>query len=211
MARGLAHDHDEKRAAIRKGAAAYFAAHGYDRASMAGAAAACGVSKALIYHYHDSKEALLYDILEAHLSDLVRVVDAALAETSDLAPDLRLRALIQAILAAYRDADAEHKLQIDALATLPEARRTPLVMLQRRLVDALSGVLAEAAPGLDHAPNLRPVTMSVFGMLNWFYIWHRPGHGMSRSDYGDLVTDMVLGGIAAVSAPPQAPSRNRPA
>lgn len=200
MARGLARDHDEKRAAIRKGAAAYFATHGFDRASMAGAAAACGVSKALIYHYHDSKEALLQDILGAHLSDLVRVVDAALEATAKDAPRVRLRALIQAILAAYRDADAEHKLQIDALSTLPEARRAPLVALQRRLVGALSGVLAEAAPGLARAPSLRPVTMSVFGMLNWFYMWHRPGHGLSREDYGDLVTDMVLGGIGAVAA-----------
>ena len=197
MARGLARDHDEKRAAIRKGAAAYFATHGFDRASMAGAAAACGVSKALIYHYHDSKEALLQDILEAHLSDLVRVVDAAQVETADQAPRIRLRALIQA---AYRDADAEHKLQIDALSTLPEARRAPLVALQRRLVGALSGVLAEAAPGLARAPSLRPVTMSVFGMLNWFYMWHRPGHGLSREEYGDLVTEMVLGGIGAVAA-----------
>ena len=44
MPRGLAHDHEAKRAALRKGAAAYFAEHGYDRASMAGAAAACGVA-----------------------------------------------------------------------------------------------------------------------------------------------------------------------
>ena len=55
MARGLARDHDEKRAALRKGAAAYFAAHGFDRASMTGAAKSCGVSKALIYHYWSSK------------------------------------------------------------------------------------------------------------------------------------------------------------
>ncbi len=61
---GMARDHDEKRAALRKGAADYFAAHGYDRASMTGAAKHCGVSKALIYHYYASKEALLFDILD---------------------------------------------------------------------------------------------------------------------------------------------------
>ena len=63
MPRGVARDHDEKRAGLRAGAATYFARHGFDRASMSGAARECGVSKALIYHYYDSKEALLYDIL----------------------------------------------------------------------------------------------------------------------------------------------------
>jgi len=188
--RGIARDHEEKRAAIRKGAAAYFAAKGYDRASMTGAAAHCGISKALIYHYYDSKEALLYDILHAHLSDLVATVDAA-DSTED-----PLRCLIRAILLAYRDADAEHKLQVDALGTLAPARQQELLGLQRLLVEAMSAALHRAAPqALSDPARLRSVTMAVFGMLNWFYMWHRPGKGMSREDYADLVTDLVLGGI----------------
>ena len=76
MPRGVARDHDEKRAALRKGAARYFARQGYDRASMTGAARECGVSKALIYHYYDREEALLFDILESHLTELVeRILD----------------------------------------------------------------------------------------------------------------------------------------
>ncbi|WP_102224000.1 TetR/AcrR family transcriptional regulator [Acidimangrovimonas sediminis] len=199
MARGLGRDHDEKRAAIRKGAAAYFAAHGYDRASMAGAASACGVSKALIYHYHDSKEALLFEILEAHLSDLTEVVEAALADTAAARPEARLYALTHAILGAYRDADAEHKLQIDALETLPPDRQAPLIEMQRRLVTVMSDTLSAANPALAGTPQLRPLTMSVFGMLNWFYMWHRPGHGIGRDDYADLVADLVLGGLGAVA------------
>jgi hypothetical protein len=41
--------------------------------------------------------------------------------------------------------------------------------------------------------------MSVFGMLNWYYTWNRPGRGperrKSRAAYADLVTDLVLGGM----------------
>ncbi len=37
--------------------------------------------------------------------------------------------------------------------------------------------------------------MSVFGILNWFYMWHRPGKGMDRKGYARLATDMVLNGI----------------
>jgi len=190
MPRGIAHDHSQKRAAIRKGAASYFAANGYDRASMTGAAVHCGVSKALIYHYYGSKDALLYDILHTHLSDLVETVNAV-PDGDD-----RLHHLICAILLAYRDADAEHKLQADAMQALPVNKREPLMALQRRLIQVMGDALLAASPEtLSDPARLRPVTMTVFGMLNWFYMWHRPNKGISREDYADLVTEMVLGGI----------------
>lgn len=191
MPRGLAHDHEAKRAALRKGAAAYFAEHGYDRASMAGAAAACGVSKALVYHYYDGKEDLLFDILDTHLSDLLTV-----AEAVGDGPD-GLRNLIRALLSAYRDADDEHKLQTDALDRLPSEARKILLGTQHRLIEIMEATLVAITPDLPQEKR-RPLTMSVFGMLNWYYMWQRPGRGMSRSAYGDFVADLVLGGIRAV-------------
>ncbi|AVO37252.1 TetR/AcrR family transcriptional regulator [Pukyongiella litopenaei] len=191
MPRGVARDHDAKRTALRKGAAGYFAHHGYDRASMTGAARACGVSKALIYHYYDSKEALLFDILDAHLSELAEVVDAARGDG--------LSGLIAAILSAYEDADAEHKLQLDALDTLPAPLRDPLVALQRQLVGTMSEAIGDEVPHLG-GDRLRAATMTVFGILNWFYMWHRPGRGLSRADYAGFATDFVRGGLANLGA-----------
>lgn len=189
MPRGIAKDHDEKRSALRKGAARYFARNGYDRASMSGAAKECGVSKALIYHYYDSKEALLFDILEAHLSDLAKMVEAARPEG--------LTGLIHAILSSYADADAEHKLQLDSLATLPPEMQMPLINLQRGLVSIMSTAISDENPSLT-GDRLRAVTMSVFGILNWFYMWHRPGKGLSRSDFASLAAEFVRGGLSAV-------------
>jgi AcrR family transcriptional regulator len=187
--RGIAKDHDEKRTALQSGAARYFAAHGFDRASMSGAARACGVSKALLYHYHDSKEALLYDILDAHLSHLL--------DTAHAAAPAGLNALIAAILDAYQDADAAHKLQLEALPLLPQDLRAPLVMLQRELVTLMSGVIALRRPDLP-ADRLRAATMTVFGILNWLYMWHRPNKGMSRKEYALFAADFVEGGLAQV-------------
>ncbi|MGH1353972.1 MAG: TetR/AcrR family transcriptional regulator [Thalassovita sp.] len=191
MARGLARDHDEKRATLRKGAAAYFAAHGFDRASMTGAAKSCGVSKALIYHYWSSKEDLLFDILDEHLGKLLDLVQASEGEG--------LGKLIGATLTAYEDADAEHKLQIDALDILPDDKKAPLVATQRELVDIMSTAVLQVQPRLaDDPARLRAATMTVFAILNWFYMWHRPGKGMSRAAYADLATDFVVGGLKAL-------------
>ncbi|GHE96258.1 TetR family transcriptional regulator [Aliiroseovarius zhejiangensis] len=192
MPRGIARDHEEKRAAIRKGAASYFAEHGFDRASMTAAAKHCGVSKALIYHYYDSKEALLFDILDTHLSGLVAEVEAAPRTDG-------LRGLVRAILQAYRGADAEHKLQLDSLGVLEAEQQAPLIDLQRRLIDMMGKALQNEAPeAFDGNRNLRAVTMSVFGILNWYYMWNRPGKGLDRDEYADLVTDLVLGGLRAL-------------
>ncbi|MCT4556718.1 MAG: TetR/AcrR family transcriptional regulator [Pelagimonas sp.] len=186
MPRGIAKNHDEKRAALRKGAAAYFARHGFDRASMTGAAKECGVSKALLYHYHDSKEALLFDILNTHLTHLVDVSEAAAPKG--------LPALISATLEAYEDADAEHKLQLEALSALPAELQHPLREAQHCLVDLMSTVVGVQRPGL--APDrLRAASMTVFAILNWFYMWHRPGKGLSRLEYAQLAADFVEGGL----------------
>jgi AcrR family transcriptional regulator len=158
---------------------------------MASVASACGVSKALIYHYYDSKEALLFDLLHEHLSSLARAIETA-GQTGT--PEERLRDTIRAILLEYEDADDAHKVQLETLDTLPAEKRDPLKRLMRGMVDRLGERLESAAPeGLGD--RRRAVTMSVFGMLNWYYTWNRPGRGMDRAAYADLVTDLVLGGL----------------
>jgi microcystin degradation protein MlrC len=40
--------------------------------------------------------------------------------------------------------------------------------------------------------------MSLFGMLNWVYMWFRPGGPVSREEYADLATRLILEGVKAV-------------
>jgi TetR/AcrR family transcriptional regulator len=194
MPRSRARDHDEKRQAILHRAAMLFSRDGYDRASMAGLAAEMGVSKALLYHYHASKEALLADIIENHLENLVETVEAV--DEVDASAEERLRLLVSALLDAYRDADAEHRVQIEALRFLPDADQERLKRLERRLVD----IFSDAVRGLDPAAfegraPLKPVTMALFGMLNWHYMWHREGGPVSRAQFARLASDILIGGV----------------
>ncbi len=200
MARSIARDHAEKRLAIQNKAAAFFARHGYDRSSMNQLAQACGVSKALIYHYYDSKDAILFDIVHTHLTELLAVMQSV--DLSGPDKPANLRALVRAILAAYRDADDKHKVQSEAMTSLPEPQRAELAALQRQMIAIMCEALRAITPDLyERAPDkLRPVAMSLFGMLNWFYMWHRPGRGLTREAYADLVTDLVLKGVTGIDA-----------
>lgn len=194
MARSRAKDHDEKRGAILRQAAIVFARDGYDRASMARLAAECGVSKALLYHYYTSKEALLFDILQSHLAELVDVVEEANDPTLD--PHPRLERLVVALLEAYRDADEEHQVQLAALSLLPEAEQRELKSLERQLVAIFSQAIKTVEPSLfEGTALLKPVTMSLFGMLNWVYMWFRDGGALSREGYGKLATRLLVGGL----------------
>jgi TetR/AcrR family transcriptional regulator len=196
MARPRAADYDDKRAAVLARAARLFAEQGYDRTSMTEIAQALGVSKALFYHYFPAKDALLFAIIRTHLDELVSAVEAAAAQPLD--PRARLNAIIVSILDCYRDADAEHKIQINHLAQLPEARQAELRALERRLV----AVMAEAVRGLNPAMPRRlvkPVAMSIFGTLNWKYMWFREDGPMSRASYAELVTQIFADGVAGVA------------
>ena len=194
MARPIAKDHREKRSAILKQAAVYFADHGYDRASVNGLASACGISKSLIYHYYDSKEQLLFDILHSHLTALYEGL-IALQPAAD--PEVQLRQLVKKLLQMYRGADAEHRLQLQSTTALPKAQRRILADIQRSIVNEFSQAICAAAPEYlgQASDHLRPLTMSLFGMVNWFYLWHQPGRGMSRESYADLATEILLGGL----------------
>ncbi|WP_311029061.1 TetR/AcrR family transcriptional regulator [Mesorhizobium koreense] len=198
MPRTRARDYDDKREAILHRAAIVFARDGYDRASMAGLAAECGVSKALLYHYYASKEALLFGILSDHLQALVDVVEAA--DNLSLEPEDRLVRLVSALLDAYRDADAEHKVQINALTLLPQAEQGELKALERRLVAIFAEAIRAVEPCVfENDRLLKPVTMSLFGMLNWFYMWFREGGAISRSEYAALATKMLINGVKGLA------------
>ncbi len=201
MARTRAEDYDEKRRQMLKNAASLFARHGFTGTSITMVANACGVSKALLYHYYDSKEEVLFDILHLHLRTLLEMVEHAAASTDE--PRARLHALSAALLETYRDADDEHQIQIANLRLLPEPRQVELRELERRIVDIFAEAIGEALPEVKGSRALlKPLTMSLFGMLNWSYLWLREGRGLTREDYARMATDLILAGATQTVVEP---------
>jgi len=193
MARTRANDYDKKRLGILSRSARLFAQHGFTGTSITMIADACGVSKALMYHYYDSKDDVLFDVLSDHLKHLVAVVEASANSSAD--PRERLTAIATALLEAYRGADAEHQVQISSLKLLPPTQQEVLKELERRLVRIVSDAIADALPAVAKKHDvLLPLTMSLFGMLNWHYLWFRDGRGMTREAYARMATGLVLAG-----------------
>lgn len=197
MARSRAVDFEEKQRGILSSAAAVFADLGMDKASMAQIAAHSGVSKALLYHYYPSKDALIFDIIRTHLEELEMAVEAA--DRPDLPPSERLRELVRAVLDNYRHADNEHKVQLNGTSALTPDQLAELHAIERQVVRRFSSVIHAVNPSLNaERPLLMPVTMSLFGMMNWVYMWFKDGGAVTRQDYADVATTLILEGVKAV-------------
>ncbi|WP_068312987.1 TetR/AcrR family transcriptional regulator [Polycladidibacter hongkongensis] len=200
MARTIAKDHDDKRKQIQDAAAKFFAETGFDRASMSQLAKSCGISKAAIYHYYESKDALLFDILDSYLKALRDRITSI--QRGELEPEAYLRNVLTEILQAYRGADHQHRVQIDAMSYLPEEQQALLRSYQRELVTVVSDSLMELAPAALKANprKVKATTMSVFGMLNWFYMWNGDDREAARAEYAELVSDILTKGLAGIKA-----------
>ncbi|PLL10511.1 TetR family transcriptional regulator [Tabrizicola sp. TH137] len=198
MARTRAADFEEKQRVILDHAAQVFADQGMEKASMSQIATVAQVSKALLYHYYPSKDALIFAIIMTHLDGLDAAIEAA--DDPALPPEERLRKLVGAVLENYRGADNQHKVQLNATSALSDEQKAEITGVERRIVRRFSTVLDQVNPGLNtkERPLLMPVTMSLFGMMNWVYMWFRDGGRISREDYADVATTLILEGIKAV-------------
>ncbi|EKE43089.1 transcriptional regulator, TetR family [Oceaniovalibus guishaninsula JLT2003] len=197
MARTRASDFEEKRHHLLLTAARVFAAQGMDKASMSQIASGAGVSKALLYHYYPSKDALIFAIIHTHLTDM----DAALDRVpADLPPRARLERLVLTVLESYRGADDQHQVQLNGNAALSDDQKARIVQVERRIVRRFSAIIRDIHPELDRPdrPLLMPVTMSLFGIMNWVYMWFRDDGPITRRDYAHVATTMILEGIKAV-------------
>jgi len=195
LARTIAKDHDQKRGQILKSAAKVFATEGFDRASMSQLARECGISKANIYHYYDSKDALLFDILDTYLAELRERICGL--DLTGLSPEDQLRKMVSEILLAYEGMDHEHQIQTGGISALPQGQQDILKQYQRDMVQKMCDVIEAIAPETfaRDKRKLRATTMSVFGMLNWFYMWNSGADANAREDYAYLVAALTLNGV----------------
>ncbi len=196
MSRTRSPNFQQQRDAIRASAARLFARNGYPVTSIAELARACGVSKALLYHYYRDKEQLLFDIADRYLDGLLAIL--AEVDALPLASAAKLRRLIERFMAAYEDAAAYHRVLVQDVKYLKAAHRNLVNAKQRRVVQAYADAVAAAAPQLAGDALLKPVTMTLFGMINWTFTWLKDDGPVRYADMAPVVADLFLRGVGAV-------------
>jgi AcrR family transcriptional regulator len=199
MGRGRHAGYDGQREMIVARAAALFARGGYPGTSMNQVAEACGLAKATLYHYYRDKYALLVSIAEEHVTRLQGIVAEALAD--EATPAGQMRMLIRRLVEEYANAQNEHRVLTEDVKFLAAADRERILGKEREVVAAFARVVAALRPDLRDAAMSKPLTMLLFGMVNWMFTWMKPEGPLAYDDLAPVVTDLFLGGLQAVQVP----------
>lgn len=198
MARTQATDYDERKDAIVEAAAALFASRGFNGASVADIADRCKTSKSLIYHYYQSKEDILYDVMISHVRALAEAAGEAMAGVAPA--ERKLRDLTHRFMALYVGAANRHKVLLNDLDKLPRARRAEIVAVQRGLIDGVRGLLCEIEPALAIKSGAGfAAAMLFFGAINWTHTWFDPSGAIDAPALADMAVDMTLKGLRGIA------------
>lgn len=198
MARPKSSQHEFKRDEILDVAAQCFADRSYAAASMNDIAAAGGTSKALLYHYYDSKEAILFDLLDRYTQRLLAIIGQAeaTAQRRNLDDRAALHELIRSFLQEYETSATRHVALLNDTKFLGDDQRELILGRQRDVVSAVTRFLRRAYPERLTPANQTALTMMLFGMINWTFTWLRPGGPMSYAAFADEVIAVLEGGLA---------------
>ena len=199
MARPKSASHDLRREEILDVAAQCFAQLSFPAASMNHIATACGASKARLYHYYESKEAILFDLLDRYTQRLLALIgeSEAHAQRQNLSEREALDALVRAFLAEYETSATRHVALVSDTKFLGETQRELILNRQRDVVAAFTRFIKRAYPGRVTSANQTALTMMLFGMINWTFTWLRPGGPMSYAGFADEVVAMLEKGLGA--------------
>ena len=198
MARRQAADFEERRLAIVEHAARLFAERGFLGASIADLAEACETSKSLIYHYYDSKEDILFDVMHSHVRALLDAAEEIFPRA--IPPSGKLRELTLAFVQLYVGAAARQRVLLNELQRLSKEQRAIVIGIQRRLIEIVEILLAELRPDLEDAMK-PPAAMLYFGMINWMHTWLHPDGPVKPARIAELAANVFLDGVARTEIP----------
>jgi len=189
--------YDARRAGVVEAAARAFAANGYHATSIEQLIAATGLTRGGLYHYVDSKQDLLFAVLDELMEPLLEQARAIVAEQAT--PERHLRALTRAWLVHVAD-------HLDHMVVFTRERATlerdPRWAQVRRARDAferlLAGVLeAGRADGSFAIEDPQLVLLALLGMVNHTPQWLKPRGRLSPEQVADGFCDVLLDGIRA--------------
>jgi AcrR family transcriptional regulator len=203
MARPKSPSFDARRDDILNHAAASFAATSYPAASMNDIAAASGTSKARLYHYYGSKEAILFDLLDRYTGRLLALIGQveATAQRRRLNDRATVHELVLAFLLEYESSATRHVALLNDTKFLGAAQRDIILNRQRDVVAAVTRMLRRAYPARVQDANQTAVAMMLFGMINWTFTWLRPQGPMRYADFANEVIAMLEQGLGGAVQP----------
>ncbi len=179
---------------ILEAAAQIFSQKGYHGASMQDIAVAVNLQKASLYHHVNSKQEILFDLLNRGLDILINQVEEAIDDPGP--PDAQLRKATRAYLCTlteYQDLASVLLLEYRSLEPHYHDRHIPK---RDRFEQIWKELIQDGVDvgyfSCDH-PSLS--ARALLGVLNWTVTWFRADGPLSAEEIADQISDLFLMGL----------------
>ena len=174
--------------------------------TMRGLARTTGRAPANFYNYFSSKADLLFALQRSAFQNLNSTAERALEGAEN--PIARLYAFVLNHVRYVAEHRAIVRVLVHEASALPASRRRAVRMLKERYFQAAKEIIASilslgannpksrGAVALDEV-EVECVTYSVFGMLNWSYVWYNPRRHGTPQDVARTILSIALYGLVA--------------
>lgn len=175
-------------------AAQIFFAKGFDSTSLNDIADALNITKAGLYYYVESKQDLLFQIMNLGLDSVKNEVLLPAQEIADAESRLRFTILNHARLAA----GGNHAVVIlsDEISALNFAQREKILTRRRIYFEFVRDTLIELeTEGKLHKIDITAATFTLLGMILWLARWFHSSGKLSVERVCEDVCQMALRGL----------------
>ncbi len=167
---------------------------GYESASLRDLAATVGINKATIYHYFNSKEEILFTILDELGESLLQGLNDARRRHTDPLEGLEAMICFQiGYLEGHLD---EVKVLVEeqkALgAELAERTRVTQASILELYEENLTRCMEK---GLVRKVHLATAAFSIIGHINWLYQWYKPTGSLTIKELTDEIVSILRHGL----------------
>ncbi len=187
-------DTEAKLQHILRTASQVFAQHGFEGASMRDISGSAGVSLSGLYYYFENKQHLLYLIQSTTFTYVLESLRSRLHGVHE--PAERIRLLVLNHIEYFLSHPNEMKVLSHEEDALGGPYREKVQAIKRRYYALAREIFDSiAAEGLAPGIHSRIAVLSLFGMMNWTYKWHKPGVDPDAAELTAAIVGLFLHGV----------------
>jgi AcrR family transcriptional regulator len=184
---------DVNRERVIQIAAGLFAKKGYHGTGIAELGATAGLGRGALYHYIESKEALLYAISKNQI-DVVNL-HAEKALSANLGAEDLLREMARGLLRNITEHQAEWAVFFRDHGALTGERRDRVIVARERYESYWRQALDRGVTAGALRPMPRLLVRGILGMFNSTCLWFEPNGETTAEALADEFLDALLYGI----------------
>lgn len=171
-----------------------FYEHGYHKASIRDITERMGLTKAAIYYHFNSKEEILFDIIDQATKELLYIFKSSISE--DKEPIDNLRDLIVNQILYMKSNRKKVKILVEdkrflsgELNAIVKNKERTIFYLFRSYVEKMQET------GSIRAFDLTTAAFGIFGMINWLYHWYRPNKKLTIEELAMHIVNILFHGL----------------